>query len=86
VHTNISRSRGYRLNASQVAYACPERAHMPLTASFRERKYTFKRFSEVNLLLQEITLAFQDPPLMDVVERITGTARQVPDSSLYAGD
>ena len=71
--------------ASQIADAFPEPARMRRISTFRERKYTSKSLDKFDPLLKEITFAFQDPAVTDVVERITGIPRQIPDPSLYAG-
>lgn len=53
--------------------------------SFRERKLTTKQFDQFSPILKDITFAFQDPRVIQVVERITGIPKQLPDQHLYAG-
>jgi len=71
--------------ANQIHAAFPEPAQMRLMDSFREKKYTSKDFDRFDPLMADITFAIQDPRVVAVVERITGIADQVPDSTLYAG-
>jgi Rps23 Pro-64 3,4-dihydroxylase Tpa1-like proline 4-hydroxylase len=71
---------GQRIHA-----AYPPVDAMRLMDSFRERKYTSKNFDKFNPLLADFTFAVQDPRVLAIVERITGIAEQIPDSSLYAG-
>lgn len=71
--------------AHQIATAFPEGAQMRLMDSFRERKYTSKSYERFDPILREITFAFQDPRIVEMIEDITGIAEQVPDSLLYAG-
>jgi len=52
--------------------------------SFREVKRTSKDFDRFAPLLRDITLAIQAPPVLALVERITGLRRQIPDAKLYA--
>ena len=63
----------------------PNLQSMRLMDSFREKKYTTKSFDNYHPLVGEITFAFQDPRVIEVVERITKIKNQRPDSSLYAG-
>ena len=63
----------------------PPADKMRLMDSFREKKYTSKNFDQFNPLMAAIAFAIQDPRVVQVVERITGIADQIPDPSLYAG-
>lgn len=71
--------------AREIALAFPAGDTMRLMDSFRERKFTSKAFDRFDPILGDITFAFQDPRVVEVVEEITGIADQVPDSLLYAG-
>lgn len=53
--------------------------------SFREKKLTTKQYQKFDKVLGEITFAFQDKAVVDLISQITGIAKQVPDSHLYAG-
>jgi Rps23 Pro-64 3,4-dihydroxylase Tpa1-like proline 4-hydroxylase len=53
--------------------------------SFREKKLTTKQFQNFDPILKEITFAFQEKEVVDLISRITGIQKQVPDSKLYAG-
>jgi Rps23 Pro-64 3,4-dihydroxylase Tpa1-like proline 4-hydroxylase len=63
----------------------PDIGSMRLIKSFREKKFASKNFNNFDLLLRDITFAFQDPRVVAVVESITGIENQVPDEHLYAG-
>ena len=63
----------------------PNLQSMRLMDSFREKKYTTKSLDNFHSLVHEITFAFQDPRVIEVVERITKIKNQSPDPSLYAG-
>lgn len=71
--------------AQAIAAAFPAADAMRLMDSFRERKYTSKAYDKFDPILGDVTFAFQDPRVVEVVERITGIVEQVPDSLLYAG-
>lgn len=63
----------------------PETSEMRLMSSFRETKFTSKNFDNFDPILKAITFAIQHPKVIEVVERITGIKKQIPDPSLYAG-
>lgn len=71
--------------AQRISDAFPGVEKMRLMDSFRERKYTSKKFEQFDPLMADITFAFQDPRVVAAVEAITGIQQQIPDSSLYAG-
>lgn len=71
--------------AERISSAFPNPESMRLMNSFREKKYTSKRFDKFDPLVSDITFAIQDPRVVAVVEKITGIKDQIPDSSLYAG-
>ncbi|RTL37842.1 MAG: 2OG-Fe(II) oxygenase [Burkholderiales bacterium] len=71
--------------AERIHRAFPQPSAMRLMDSFRERKYTSKRFDQFDPLMADITFAVQDPRVVAIVEQITGIREQIPDSSLYAG-
>lgn len=71
--------------AQRISEAFPSIEKMRLMDSFRERKYTSKKFEQFDPLMADITFAFQDSLVVAAVEAITGIRRQIPDSSLYAG-
>jgi Rps23 Pro-64 3,4-dihydroxylase Tpa1-like proline 4-hydroxylase len=68
-----------------IAQHFPDPAKMRLMDSFRERKYTSKKFEDFHSLMKAITFAIQDHRVVSIVERITGIRQQIPDPSLYAG-
>ncbi len=71
--------------AEQISNCFPPVQKMRLMNSFREKKYTSKAFDVFDPILRDITFAFQDQRVVDIVSEITGIAEQVPDSLLYAG-
>lgn len=71
--------------ANQIHNVFPKKEEMRFMNSFREKKYTSKNFDQFNPLLKEITFAFQDDRVIQVVDEITGIVDQRPDPSLYAG-
>jgi Rps23 Pro-64 3,4-dihydroxylase Tpa1-like proline 4-hydroxylase len=71
--------------AHEVRQAFPATSDMRLLDSFRERKYTSKSLDKFAPILAEITMAFQDPRVIDAVSAITGARDAVGDPLLYAG-
>lgn len=71
--------------AMEIATAFPKGDDMRLMDSFREKKFTSKAFDRFDPILGDVTFAFQDPRIVEVVEAVTGIEDQVPDSLLYAG-
>ncbi len=71
--------------AALIAQHFPDPEKMRLMDSFRERKYTSKRFDDFHPLMKSITFAAQDPRVVAIAEKITGIQQQIPDPSLYAG-
>lgn len=53
--------------------------------SFREKKLTTKQYQNFDPILKEITFAFQEKAVVDLISLITGIQKQIPDSRLYAG-
>lgn len=54
-------------------------------ASFRERKKTLAQLGKTDPLLGAISVAFQDPRVIEAVGQVTGMDRLEPDRSFYAG-
>ena len=52
--------------------------------TFRERKKTFAKMKQIDPLIGEITMAFQEPAVLDAVGRVTGIAGLEGDPLLYA--
>jgi Rps23 Pro-64 3,4-dihydroxylase Tpa1-like proline 4-hydroxylase len=71
--------------AHEIREAFPATSEMRLLDSFRERKYTSKSLDKFAPILAEITMAFQDPRVIDAVSAITGARDAVGDPLLYAG-
>lgn len=53
--------------------------------SFREKKRTSVNLDEYDPILSDITYAFQDPKIVDLVSRLIGFSHIEPDPMLYAG-
>ena len=71
--------------ARQFSAAFPELERMRLLDSFREKKYTSKSLGEFDPLIADITFAFQDKRVIDIIAEITGIEDAVGDPHLYAG-
>ena len=71
--------------AQRFADAFPAVSRMRLLDTFRERKYTSKSLDKFDPLILDITFAFQDKRVIDLVAEITGIADAVGDPHLYAG-
>jgi Rps23 Pro-64 3,4-dihydroxylase Tpa1-like proline 4-hydroxylase len=71
--------------ARQFSAAFPALEKMRLLDSFRERKYTSKALDRFDPRISEITFAFQDKRVLDIVADITGIKDAVGDPHLYAG-
>ncbi|CAM3088085.1 Prolyl 4-hydroxylase alpha subunit Fe(2+) 2OG dioxygenase domain-containing protein [Burkholderia ubonensis] len=56
-----------------------------LRKSIRELKYVSSQMNEHNPILEEITFAFQQPEIVEVIAEITGVTSLEPDEHLYAG-
>lgn len=56
-----------------------------LMDTFRERKLTTKQYDKFDPVLKTVTFALQSPPVLALVEAITGIPEQIPDPKLYAG-
>ena len=71
--------------ARSIHQKFPAPASMRLMSSFREKKYTSKRFDKSDSLMSDITFAIQDTRVVSEVENITRIREQTPDPGLYAG-
>lgn len=71
--------------AHRVYEAFPKGNEMRLMKSFRETKYTSKNIKNMDPVIAEALFAFQDKSVVNLIEQITGLAKQAPDPLLYAG-
>ncbi len=71
--------------ARTIAAAFPDARKMRLMKSFREHKYTSKSLDKHDPLIADITFAFQDKRVIDLVAELTGIVDAVGDPHLYAG-
>jgi Rps23 Pro-64 3,4-dihydroxylase Tpa1-like proline 4-hydroxylase len=69
----------------QIYKAFPAGDKMRLLDSFREKKYTSKSLSEFDQLISDVTFAFQDERVINLVSEMTGIVDAVGDPHLYAG-
>nr|AKR05593.1 hypothetical protein [Leptospira interrogans serovar Hardjo-prajitno]AKR05594.1 hypothetical protein [Leptospira interrogans serovar Hardjo-prajitno] len=78
---------GLLLESGEIRIYCvfPDKVNMRLMSSFRERKYTSKKFDQFDQILKNMTFAIQDAGVIRLIEEITGIVDQSPDPSLYAG-
>ena len=71
--------------AMAIYNAFPPEADMRLMSSFRERKYTSKSLERMDPLVHQALFAFQAPPVIAEVAKITAIRDMVGDPRLYAG-
>ncbi len=71
--------------ALKIYQAFPPIEEMRLLDSFREKKYTSKALDKFDALISDITFAFQDKRIIDLVAEITDIRDAVGDPKLYAG-
>jgi Rps23 Pro-64 3,4-dihydroxylase Tpa1-like proline 4-hydroxylase len=71
--------------AHEIYRAFPPKEKMRFLHSLREKKWTSKNLNDFPKILHDITFAFQDKKILEIIERITKISHQKPDSSLYAG-
>lgn len=71
--------------AIKIYNAFPNLTEMREMKSIREHKHTSKNFSDFDSRLSDISLAFQDKKVMEIIEKITGIDKQIGDPSFYAG-
>jgi len=65
--------------------AFPRPETMMLKRSLRELKFVAAQMNRYDPLLEEIVYAFQAPPIVQLVQAITGLRALEPDTLLYAG-
>jgi Rps23 Pro-64 3,4-dihydroxylase Tpa1-like proline 4-hydroxylase len=71
--------------AEKIYKVFPAGDEMRLLDSFREKKFTSKSLSEFDPLIRDVTFAFQDKRVIDLVSGITGIVDAAGDPHLYAG-
>lgn len=71
--------------ASQFSAVFPPVGQMRLLDSFREKKFTSKALDKFDPLITDITFAFQDERVVELIAEITGIEDAVGDPQLYAG-
>ena len=65
--------------------AFPDPSTMTLRKTLRERKFVTAQMDRHDPLLEEIVYAFQQPPVVEALARVTGIEGLLPDEHLYAG-
>ncbi len=71
--------------ANKIHAAFPDSSALMLRKSIRELKYVSSQMNEHSPILEEITFAFQQPDVVNIVAEITGISLLQPDEHLYAG-
>lgn len=71
--------------AEEIHSVFPDPSSMMLKKSLKELKYVGVQMNKYDPLLEEITYAFQDQRVVDLIARITGLGELNPDANLYAG-
>jgi len=71
--------------AEKIAGVFPDPSEMRLLDSFREKKFTSKSLDDFDPLIRDITFAFQDGRVIDIVSKLTGIRDAHGDPQLYAG-
>lgn len=67
-------------------YSCfPAPSKMRLKKSIREYKYIAAQMNSYNPILEEVIYAFQDKRVVELVSKICGINKLIPDEHLYAG-
>ena len=61
----------------------PPLSEMKFASNFREQKHVTRSSEQIRGVLADITFAFQDQGILDLVTQITGEKELLPDSSLY---
>lgn len=70
---------------AQIASQFPSKEEMVLKKSLKEDKYIAVQMNQYPPLLEEITYAFQDPRIVELIAHICSIKSPIPDESLYAG-
>jgi len=71
--------------ATRIADVFPAPDQMRLMHSFRERKHTSKSLDKFDPIISDITFAFQDRRVVELVAGVTAIKDAVGDPHLYAG-
>ena len=71
--------------AAAIAQSFPEPRAMTLKKSLRERKYVAAQMNRFHPILEEAVYAFQDPDVINAIEKITRLPALEADPHLYAG-
>lgn len=71
---------------NQINDAFPKTSEMVLKKSLREDKYVGVQMDQYKSLIADVTYAFQDKRVVEVIKEICSLAECSADASLYAGD
>lgn len=71
--------------AHRIREAYPHGENMRIRKTLRELKYVAAQMDQYDPILEEALFAFQDPRVVELVGRITGLQKLLPDELLYAG-
>ena len=70
---------------TEINEAFPDTSKMVLKKSIREHKFVGVQMDEYEQLIEEVTYAFQDKRVVDLIGEICGIDKCYADASLYAG-
>ncbi|MFN3161541.1 MAG: 2OG-Fe(II) oxygenase [Rubinisphaera brasiliensis] len=70
--------------AAEISNAFPNSQSLMIRKSIREHKRIGVSVDEYEPIIRETLYAFQDPRVVEIVERITGISGMTPDPTLYA--
>ena len=71
--------------ASEISQRFPQPTELTHRATLREDKYVSAQLNQHDPIIEELTFAFQEPPVVSLVSEITGLKELFPDAQLYAG-
>lgn len=71
--------------ANEIYKAFPDPEDMAERKSLRENKKIAAQLNKYNPILEEITYAFQDQKIINLIGEITGLEELIPDDNLYNG-
>jgi len=71
--------------ANKIYNSFPESSGMKLRKSLREYKHIAAQMNQYDSILEEVTFAFQDQRVLELVQYICGIEELSPDEHLYAG-
>lgn len=71
--------------ANKIRNSFPNSEGMKIRKSLRELKFISAQLNAYDPIIEEITFAFQEPKIVNLIEKITRIKALEPDENLYAG-